>query len=227
MRFSRLVIFGTASIITVTLGACGNNPSAATAPPSAATAPPGNSPSAPVAPSTSAAGGRETTAPPTRNTPNGAAPPQTGTLSDLSQLRALGIDIRVGVLLDVADDGVDRFLQISTDGKVDFTGTARADSTMMALQPAAVKARNRVVIKPPFWNEDLGAGSCVADTAGAALTLETCRPAKASQVWQVIPAGDSGQFELRGAYGILRVENGRLTTAERGRTGLQTLPFAR
>jgi hypothetical protein len=41
-----------------------------------------------------------------------------------------------------------------------------------------------------------------------------------------IPAGDSGQFELRGIHGILHVEDGRPTTAERGRTGLQTLPFA-
>ncbi|WP_250036446.1 hypothetical protein [Paractinoplanes maris] len=63
-----------------------------------------------------------------------------------------------------------------------------------------------------------------SDTAGAPLRLETCRTGRAAQIWQVVPAGDSGQFELRGAFGILHVD-GRLVTSG-GRTGLQTLDFA-
>jgi len=221
MRLPRLVILATAGVITVAAGACGadDNPPQASAP-SAVTSTP------PISPSPSA-----TTRPPTTRpaTPGGPATTSTGSpaaRSDLSQLKAIGIDIDKAVLIDVADDGVDRFLQVGKNRVVDFTGTGRTDSTMMSLKPAAVKVRNRVVIKPPFWNEDLGAGSCVADTTGAALQLETCRDGKASQTWQVVPAGDSGQFELRGAYGILHVENGKLTTADRGRTGLQTLDFA-
>jgi hypothetical protein len=97
---------------------------------------------------------------------------------------------------------------------------------MMALKAAPGGQRNQVRIQPPFWNEDLGSGSCVADTSGAALKLETCRTGQAAQVWTVVPAGDSGQFELRGAYGILRVDNGRLITGSRGRSGLQTIDFA-
>jgi hypothetical protein len=218
MRLSRPLILGAAGIIIAAVGACSNNPPPATAAPSAVTSPPATSPSTPVAPSSSATTDRGTTAEPT-----GTSKAQ----SDLSQLKALGIDIEVAVLLDVADDGMDRFLQVGKDGVVDFTGTTRTDSTMMSLKPAAVTAKNQVTIKPPFWNESPGTGSCVADTAGAALKLETCQPGKAAQTWQVIPAGDSGQFELRGDYGILRVDNGKLTTAESGRTGLQTLDFAR
>ena len=109
---------------------------------------------------------------------------------------------------------------------VDFTGTGRTDATMMSLQPAAVAASNRVLIMPPFYNEDLGDGYCVADTTGAPLTLEVCAAGEASQVWRVVPAGDSGQFELHGAHGVLRVEDGRITSAGDGRTGLQVLSFA-
>jgi hypothetical protein len=145
--------------------------------------------------------------------------------SDLSQLVRLGIDINEGVLIDVADDGVDRWLQIGKKG-VDFTGTTKTDSTMMSLKAAPVTARNRVLIKPPFWNEDLGDGYCVADTKGAPLKLEVCRTGRTQQIWTVVPAGDSGQFELKGRYGILRVDAGKLTTGGTGRTGLQTIPFA-
>jgi hypothetical protein len=104
------------------------------------------------------------------------------------------------VLIDVADDGQDRYLQIGTTS-VDFTGTTKVDSTMMSLKAAPVRQRNRVLIKPLFWNEGLGKGSCVADTAGAGLTLETCETGRAAQVWQVRPAGDSGHFELHGVHG--------------------------
>jgi hypothetical protein len=146
-------------------------------------------------------------------------------LSDLSQLKRLGIDVQKSVLIDVADDGVDRWLDIGGSG-VDFTGTARTDNTMMFLAPAPVTAKNRVLIKPPFYNEDLGPGYCVADTEGAPLKLETCRAGRAQQIFTMVPAGDSGQFELHGMYGVIRVDNGKITTSGTGRTGLQTILYA-
>ncbi|GLY02407.1 hypothetical protein [Actinoplanes sp. NBRC 101535] len=155
-----------------------------------------------------------------------AKPDEKAVKSNLSRLKKLGITINAGVLIDVADDGKDRFLAVGKNGKVDFTGTGRTDTTMMSLQAAPVAAENRVVIKPPFWNEDLGAGYCVADTKGAPLKLETCETGKATQIFTVVPAGDSGQFELRGKYGILRVDDGKLTTSGKGRTGLQTIKYA-
>ncbi|MFI7605195.1 hypothetical protein ACIBTV_08725 [Micromonospora sp. NPDC049366] len=146
--------------------------------------------------------------------------------SDVSQLRRLGIALDAGVLIDVADDGVDRWLEVARDGSVDFTGSERTGTTMMSLTAAPVAERNRVLLKPLFWSEEAGAGYCVVNTAGAALRLEECVTGHAAQLWEVIPAGDSGQFELRGAHGILRVEDGRLTTGASGRTGLQTLTYA-
>ncbi|WP_432897818.1 hypothetical protein ACQP1S_20305 [Micromonospora matsumotoense] len=97
---------------------------------------------------------------------------------------------------------------------------------MMAIHPAAVAAKNRMVIKPPFWNEEVGGGYCVADTAGAVLKLENCQDGKASQVWRVALAGDSGLFELHGASGVIGVRNGRITASGDGDTGLQVLPYA-
>ncbi len=99
---------------------------------------------------------RTTQKPKTSKTP---AKPKPAT-SDLSGLRITDIKAGKSILLDVADDDEDRFLQVGDNGKVDFTGTGRADTTMMSLHPAAVAAANRVVIKPPFWNEDLGDGYC-------------------------------------------------------------------
>jgi hypothetical protein len=229
MRHSRFFILGTVGIVTALAGACGSDAPAEPGPTSAPTVAPTTTPATttsttPAAPATSATTGRGATATPT--TTKGPSGGGAAVKSDLSQLKAVGIDVEVPVILDVADDGVDRFLQIGKNGVVDFTGTTRTDSTMMSLKPAAVRAKNRVTIKPPFWNEGPGAGSCVADTSGAALKLETCKPGKAAQIWQLVPAGDSGQFELRGAYGILHVEGGKLVTGDTGRTGLQTLDFA-
>jgi hypothetical protein len=205
-------------------GGCGSDdppPAAATTSASStvttSTTSPASAPAEPVATATTEA----PAGPPASTRPA----PTRSQKSDLSQLKALGIDVETAVILDVADDGVDRFMQIGRNRVVDFTGTARSDSTMMSLKAAPVSAKNRVVIKPPFWNEDTGAGSCVTDTAGAALRLETCQPGKAAQIFQLVPAGDSGQFEMKGAFGILSVDNGRLTTGG-GRTGLQTLDLA-
>ncbi|MCO8273691.1 hypothetical protein M1L60_24145 [Actinoplanes sp. TRM 88003] len=213
----RLGVLAAVVGLTAAVGACGTDdlPAAAT-PPSTVTTPAATEP-------TAAAPEPTTEAPePAKPTTRAPSKPQE---SDLSQLERIGVDIGGGMVLDVADDGVDRFLQIGANGVVDFTGASHTDSTMMSFQPAPVSARNRVVIKPPFWNEDTGAGSCVADTSGAALKLETCRAGRDTQIWQVVPAGDSGQFELRGAFGILSVKDGRLTTGDGGRTGLQTLDF--
>jgi hypothetical protein len=98
----------------------------------------------------------------------------------------------------------------------------------MELKPARVakkSLRNRVVIAPPFYNEDLGPGYCVADTAPGKLRLATCKAGTPDQTWNVIPAGDSGQFELHGVHTAIRVENGKITTDGQGFVGLQTTTF--
>ncbi|MFI5932211.1 hypothetical protein [Actinoplanes sp. NPDC051494] len=222
----RTIAFAAVALATAaTLTACANaEPPVAGAPapttPSPATpspTTPSTATSSPAATTTSPSPAKSATATSTR--------PAEGT-SDLSQLKKFGIDLGEGVLIDVADDGVDRWMQIGKNGVVDFTGTTKTDSTMMSLKAAPGRVKNRVLIKPPFWNEDLGKGSCVADTPGAALALQTCEAGKDAQVWTVVPAGDSGQFELKGAYGVITVENGNITTGGTGRTGLQTIPFA-
>jgi hypothetical protein len=147
--------------------------------------------------------------------------------SDVSQLVRLGIDLNVSVFIDVADDGLERYLAIGKGGVVNFTGTktTRMDNSMMAFKPAklAKKSTNRVVIAPPFYNEDLGTGSCVADTATGKLRLKPCSDKAANQVWQILPAGDSGQFELHGVHTEIRVDNGRITAQGQGFVGLQTI----
>ncbi len=151
-------------------------------------------------------------------------------ISDVSQLKTLGITLNAGMLIDVADDGLDRYLAVGKGGAVDFTGTRSSadDNKMMSLKPARVASkslRNRVVIAPPFYNEDLGAGSCIADTAPGKLRLATCKAAAANQTWTVVPAGDSGQFELHGMHTPIRVNNGKITTDSQGFVGLQTITF--
>ena len=216
----RSFAFGTAALISLAaLSACADATPSAGGTPSVVSYLPSSAATSAAPPSTSAAPAISTAAPAKSS---GRAKP---VVSDLSQLKSLGIHLNEGVLIDVADDGQARWLQIRKSG-VDFTGTAKTDSTMMSLQAAPVRAKNRVLIKPPFWNEDLGPGSCVADTAGAALKLETCKAGRAAQVWEVRPAGDSGQFELHGTHGVVRVDQGKITTSGTGRTGLQTVPFA-
>ncbi|MFF5075595.1 hypothetical protein ACFY36_00975 [Actinoplanes sp. NPDC000266] len=227
MRFSRFCVLGAVGIMTAAAGACGGDDSPAasattSAPAAVTTTSPAPVPADPAATATTEAPAE---APATTKAPT-KAPPAESAESDLSALKRIGIDVGKGVVIDVADDGMDRFMQVGKNGVVDFTGTIHTDSTMMSLKAAPVSAKNRVVIAPPFWNEGAGAGSCVADTSGAALKLETCRPGDAAQIWQVVPAGDSGQFELKGAFGTLSVDNGKLTTGSGGRTGLQTLDFA-
>jgi hypothetical protein len=209
----RSLVFGAVAVLSAaTLAGCaGSTP--APMRPAAATAAPTTKPAA-------------TTPPATTTTAKGAKPAATkAPVSDLSRLTRLGIDVQKSVLIDVADDGADRWLDVSASG-VDFTGTARTDGTMMFLAPAPVAARNSVLIKPPFYNEDLGPGYCVADTRGAPLKLENCRAGRRQQIFTIVPAGDSGQFELHGMYGVIRVDNGKITTGGQGRTGLQTILYA-
>ena len=214
----RLFILG---IAAATLAACADSPPVAGGPPPSTVASAAPATGASVGPSTASTPAEPVASPSASASASASAKP---VASDLSRLKRLGIDLGEGVLIDVADDGQARYLQVGRGG-VDFTGTTRTDSTMMALKAAPVRQRNRVLIKPPFWNEDLGAGSCVADTPGAALKLETCVPGRAAQVWEVRPAGDSGQFELYGIHGVIRVDQGKITTGGAGRTGLQTVPF--
>jgi hypothetical protein len=150
------------------------------------------------------------------------APSRTRTVtSNVNQLRQVGVDLETGILLDIADDGIDLWMAVGANDVVDFTGSARDASTEMSLVPAPVSARNRVIIVPvarPGW--------CVTDTAGIPLTLQPCRDGDPAQTWEVIPAGDSGQINLVGADGEMRVdETGLVATG--GRSGVQTLPFDR
>ncbi|GIF40156.1 hypothetical protein [Actinoplanes xinjiangensis] len=153
-----------------------------------------------------------------------AAPSRTRTVtSDVSRLRELGVDLDTGVLIDVADDAVDRWMAVGPGDVVDFTGAARDASTGMSLVPAPVTARDRVIIVPvarPGW--------CVTDTSGVPLALQPCRDGDPTQTWEVVPAGDSGQINLRGPDGDLRVgDDGLVPPDESGRSGLQTIPFDR
>ena len=214
----RSIIAGAVALVgAAALSACANS---APTPAGASSGTPAAAPATtattttPAAPASTKVPPKATTAAPPKAT---TKPPVKAPTSDLTQLKRLGITLDKGVLIDVADDGLDRYLAIGRNGVVDFTGTTRTDATMMALTAAPVSQKNRVVIKPPFYNEDLGAGSCVAATSGAALTLETCVTGKTSQIWTIVPAGDSGQFELHGSHGVVRVN---------GRVGLQTIAYA-
>jgi hypothetical protein len=60
------------------------------------------------------------------------------------------------------------------------------------------------------------------DTAPAVLRLASCKAGAANQTWQVVPGGDSGQFELHGVHTDIRVNNGKITTGNQGYVGLQT-----
>ncbi|MET8148753.1 hypothetical protein ACIBSW_17825 [Actinoplanes sp. NPDC049668] len=180
-------------------------------------------PGGPPTPAASGTPGPSASAMPTPSASASSAPPRSGTRSsNVSQLRELGVDLGTGVLIDVADDGVDRWMQVGAGDVVDFTGAAKDSSTEMSLVPAPVTARNRVVIAPPARP-----GSCVADTPEAPLVLQPCRDGDPAQTWRVVPAGDSGQFNLEGQYGVLTVDEVLIDAAQSGRTGLQTIPFDR
>jgi len=61
---------------------------------------------------------------------------------------------------------------------------------------------------------------------GAELKLEICAPGAAAQIWEIVPADDSGQFELHRKFGDIDVEEGKITTDGTGYVGRQTKRFA-
>lgn len=147
--------------------------------------------------------------------------PTSSVLSDVSQLRSIGVALDAQVLIDVADDGADHWMQVGAGHDVDFTGSAKDDSTAMTLTAAPVTGLNRVLIMPLTLP-----GSCVAATPQAPLALRDCQIGDATQIWKVVPAGDSGQFELEGKFGILKVGDKSLVAADQsGWTGMQTITF--
>ena len=152
-------------------------------------------------------------------TPPRSRPPST-VKSNVTKLRQIGVALDRGVLIDVADDGVDHWMQVGAGDVVDFTGSAKDASTEMSLQAAPATGVNQVVIVPVAQP-----GSCVADTPQVALALLACKNSDSTQIWTIVPAGDSGQFELRGEYGILRVDQKLVRPDQTGWTGLQTIVF--
>ena len=148
-------------------------------------------------------------------------PRPTGTTTaDTSQLQQMTVDLQTGVLLDIADDGVDRWLQYRNDGTVDFTGTTKNASTEMVLYPAPATLKNSVQIVP----KALG-NQCVTATQTPPLKLTPCAVDDDTQIWRVIPAGDSGVFELEGKYGIMRADEGLIVGGQSGRSIMQTIRF--
>lgn len=124
--------------------------------------------------------------------------------SNVSQLRKAGVTIGEPVLIDVADDGLNRYLSVkaNSDGVVDFSGKRRTENTQMTMTPAWVAktskpAKNRVVIKPDWYNEDLGPGQCVTDVSNGQLELQNCKKGKANQTFKLTLEGDSGQFSMK------------------------------
>src|SRR5689334_18358512 len=96
---------------------------------------------------------------PAQPPPSSSAAPTSTVKSDLTGLRRIGVDLDRGVLIDVADDGVDRWMQVGAGDVVDFTGSAKDASTEMELTAAPVRGTNQVVIVPVARP-----GECVADT---------------------------------------------------------------
>jgi hypothetical protein len=157
------------------------------------------------------------------SSPSPATPrsrPPSKVKSNLTQLRQIGVDLDRGVLIDVADDGVDHWMQVGPGDVVDFTGSVKDDSTEMSLQAAPATGVNQVVIVPAARP-----GDCVADTPQVALVLLPCKNSDTTQIWTIVPAGDSGQFELQGKYGILRVDQKLVGPDQTAWTGLQTIKF--
>ncbi|WP_430781797.1 hypothetical protein [Actinoplanes sp. G11-F43] len=143
--------------------------------------------------------------------------------SDVSRLRARGLDLETGVLIFAPDAALDRWMAVGADDVVDFTGRTKDASTEMSLIPAVVEEDDRVIIVPvarPGW--------CVTDTPGAGLplALRPCRDGQADQTWAVTAAGDSGNVSLTGPDGPLYVgPDGLALDAGSGFSSLQIKRF--
>ncbi|HWS35723.1 MAG TPA: hypothetical protein VN408_23655 [Actinoplanes sp.] len=153
--------------------------------------------------------------------PSAVASRTGGPTSDVSKLREIGITLEAGTVLDVSDDGVPGWLAVDPGGTVDFTGSVKDASTEMSLLPAPVRQADRVVIVPVATP-----GRCVTDTGGLPLVLQPCRDGAAEQTWEVVPAGDSGLFNLIGPHGELRTDGTGMVRSG-GWSGVQTIPFDR
>jgi predicted small lipoprotein YifL len=148
--------------------------------------------------------------------------------ADLSQLKSFAIDLGVPVVITTsADAGAEYHLGSRPDGSVTFAGTSVTDSTRMTLRPAKVRkrtegTRNRVLIVASPVAAGSGPESCVTDDRKGVVRMRPCRPGDAEQSWRLVPAGDSGLFELFGDHTALRVDEGKLVE-EGGWSAFQTL----
>jgi len=147
--------------------------------------------------------------------------------ANLSQLKGFAIDLGVPVVITTTlDAGAEHHLKAQPDGSVDFTGTAPTESTRMTLRPAKVRKRteenrNHVVIVASPAAAASGPESCVTDERQGVLKMRPCRPGDANQSWRLVPAGDSGLFELTGAHTAVQVDNGKIVK-DGGWTAFQT-----
>jgi hypothetical protein len=148
--------------------------------------------------------------------------------SNVSEMRDLGVIIGEPVLIDVTDDGLNRYLAVGKKGRVNFTGKRRNTNTQMTLMPAyaAKPAKNRVTIMPDWYNEDLGPAQCVTDVRKGVLQLRDCKKGAANQRFKLVPFGDAGAFEMSGKHTHIMVDNGKITS-KNGYVGLQTIDFVR
>jgi len=148
--------------------------------------------------------------------------------ANLSQLKSFAIDLGVPVVITTTlDSGAEQHLAAHPDGSVDFTGTAVTESTRMTLRPAKVRKRtdenrNHVVIVASPVAAGSGPESCVTDERQGVLRMRPCRAGDATQSWGLVPAGDSGLFELTGAHTALRVDEGKIVK-EGGWAAFQTI----
>jgi hypothetical protein len=81
------------------------------------------------------------------------------------------------------------------------------------------------VIKPDWYNEDLGPAQCVTDVKKGVLKLKDCKKGASNQAFKLTPFGDAGAFEMIGRYTHIEVKDGKITTKDDGFVGLQTIDF--
>ncbi|MET3424663.1 serine/threonine protein kinase [Actinoplanes tereljensis] len=151
--------------------------------------------------------------------PSPAAPTTAGPKlvdANVSALKSYAIDLGVPVVITTSlDAGAEYHLDAHPDGTVDFTGTAVTETTRMTLKPAKVRKRtndnqNHVIIVASPAAGTSGPESCVTDERKGILRMQPCRPGDVTQSWHLIPAGDSGLFELTGAHTAVQVDRGQI-----------------
>jgi eukaryotic-like serine/threonine-protein kinase len=202
-RTSRLTL-AAAGIAALT--ACGTT-TGAPAPATSAPALSAPSTSAPVSPVPSTSPSRS------------AAPATSGpklVKADLSELKYYDLALGVPVVITTSlDAGTEYYLDAQPDGSVDVNGTAPTESSRMTLKPARVRKRtedtkNTVVIVASPAAATSETESCVTEIRKAVLAMQPCRPGDAEQAWRLVPAGDSGLFELFGRRSEIRYTDGKI-----------------